>query len=74
MTCTNCETLKYNIQNLENMIATLEQENRQQHARNVRLVEELHHAERIIGEYREADAASTRVPVSYNMIKESFSR
>lgn len=73
MTCTNCETLKYNIQNLENMIATLEQENRQQHARNVRLVEELHHAERIIGEYREADA--NHMPVmSYNMIKESFSR
>lgn len=71
MSCANCETLKYNIQSLENMIATLEQENRQQHARNVRLVEELNHAERIIDEYREADAYKTP-KLSYNQIKESF--
>lgn len=71
MSCTNCNTLKDNIANLELMIATLEQENRQQHARNVRLQEELTHAERIIGEYREAGA--TRA-ISYNKIKESFAQ
>ena len=59
--------------NLENMIATLEQENRQQHARNVRLIEELNHAERIIQEYRDADA-NRPMPMSYAQIKESFSR
>ena len=68
MSCVNCETLKYNIQNLENMIATLEQENRQQHARNVRLVDELQHAEQIIGELRESKA------IPYAKIRESFSR
>ena len=68
MSCVNCETLKYNIQNLENMIATLEQENRQQHARNVRLVDELNHAEQIIGELRESKA------IPYAKIRESFSR
>lgn len=68
MSCVNCETLKYNIQNLENMIATLEQENRQQHARNVRLVEELNHAEQLIGELRESKA------IPYAKIRESFSR
>ena len=68
MSCVNCETLKYNIQNLENMIATLEQENRQQHARNVRLVDELNHAEQIIGELRESKA------IPYAKVRESFSR
>ena len=71
MTCTNCETLKYTIQNLENMICTLEQENRQQHARNVRLVEELNYANKLIGELREA---SVTMPMSYAQIKESFAR
>ena len=73
MSCVNCETLKYNIQNLENMIATLEQENRQQHARNQRLASELAHAERIIEDFREADSIRP-TPMSYNQIKESFSR
>jgi len=50
------------------MIATLEQENRQQHARNQRQAEELAHAERIIDEYRAS------MPLSYSQIKESFSR
>lgn len=50
------------------MIATLEQEARQQHARNVRLQEELTHAERIIDEHRAS------MPMSYAQIKESFSR
>lgn len=71
MTCTNCETLKSQIEHLDLMIATLEQENRQQHARNVRLQEELTHAERIIGEYREAAVV---MPMSYNQIRESFSK
>ena len=70
MSCTECEILKDNISNLELMIATLEQENRQQHARNQRLAEELAHAERIIEEHREAD----RMPLSYRQIKESFSQ
>lgn len=62
MSCTECETLKYNINQLENMIATLEQENRQQHARNVRLQTEL-------------DAIEKRnMPLSYAQIKESFLR
>ena len=68
MSCVNCETLKYNIQNLENMIATLEQENRQQHARNVRLVDELQHAEQLVGELREA------AHLPYAKVRESFSR
>ena len=68
MSCTNCEILKDQISNLELMIATLDQENRQQHARNVRLTEELTHAENLVGELREA----ARIP--YAKIKESFSR
>ena len=68
MSCVNCETLKDNIQNLELIIATLEQENRQQHARNVRLIEELAHAEQLIGELRESKS------IPYAQIKESFSR
>ena len=71
MSCVNCETLKDNIAQLELMIATLEQENRQQHARNQRQAEELAHAERIIDEYRES---SVTMPMSYNQIRESFSR
>lgn len=61
MSCTNCEILKDNIANLELMIATLEQENRQQHARNQRLQNEIETLER----YKN---------VSYAQIKESFSR
>ena len=68
MSCTNCEILKDNISNLELMIATLEQENRQQHARNQRQAEELAHAERIIDEHRAS------MPLSYSQIRESFSR
>ena len=68
MSCVNCEILKDQISNLELMIATLEQENRQQHARNQRQAEELNHAESIIGELREAKS------LSYAQIKESFSR
>ena len=73
MSCVNCETLKDNISNLELMIATLDQEARQLHSRNTRLTEELAHAERIIAEYREADAGRP-MPLSYAQIKESFSR
>ena len=68
MSCVNCEILKDQISNLELMIATLEQENRQQHARNQRQAEELAHAERIIDEYRAS------MPLSYSQIRESFSR
>ena len=66
--CTNCAVLKYQIEQLESAICTLEQENRQQHARNVRLVDELNHAEQIIGELRESKA------IPYAKIRESFSR
>lgn len=61
MVCTNCDILKDQISNLELMIATLEQEARQQHARNVRLQDEVERLERY-------------AHMSYNQIKESFSR
>lgn len=54
MSCVDCHVHQYKVEQLELMIATLEQEARQQHARNVRLQEELAHAERIIDEYRAA--------------------
>ena len=74
MSCVNCETLKDNIAQLELMIATLEQENRQQHARNQRLQEELNYADSIIQEYRDAARDADRMPMSYARIKESFNR
>lgn len=61
MACTNCDILKDQISNLELMIATLEQEARQQHARNVRLQGEVERLER-------------HAKMPYNQIKESFSR
>lgn len=61
MVCTNCDILKDRISNLELMIATLEQEARQLHARNVRLQGEVERLER-------------HANTSYNQIKESFSR
>jgi len=54
MSCVDCHVLEYKVEQLEAMVATLEQENRQQHVRNTRLQEELTHAERIIEEYRAA--------------------
>ena len=41
MACTECEILKDQISNLELMLATADQENRQLHARNQRLQSEL---------------------------------
>lgn len=64
MSCVNCETLKDNISNLE-------QEARQQHARNQRLAEELAYAEKLIGELREERVS---MPMSYRQIRESFSQ
>ena len=71
MPCPDCHVLEYKIEQLETMLATLDQENKQQHARNVRLQEELTHAENIIGEYREAAVV---MPLSYRQIKESFEK
>ena len=71
MSCPECHVLEYKIEQLETMIATLDQENKQQHARNQRLTEELQHAESIIGEYREAAVV---MPMSYNQIRESFNK
>ena len=59
--CTECEILKDQISNLELMIATLEQENRQLHARNQRLQTEL-------------DVNELYKNASYAQIKESFQR
>jgi hypothetical protein len=53
------------------MIATADQENRQLHARNQRLTEELAYAEKLIGELREERVS---MPLSYRQIKESFSQ
>lgn len=71
MSCVDCHVLEYKIEQLETMVATLEQENRQQHARNTRLQEELSHAERIIDEYRES---SVVMPMSYSKVKDSFAQ
>lgn len=69
MSCIDCEILKDQISNLELMLATADQENRQQHARNQRLTEELAYAEKLIGELREE-----RVSMPYAKIKDSFTR
>ena len=71
--CVTCESLKDQLKHQDNMIATLEQEARQQHARNVRLQQELDYANQLIGELREAEA-NRPMPMSYAKIKESFSR
>ena len=71
MSCTDCEILKDQISHLELMLATADQENRQLHARNQRLTEELAYAEKLIGELREERVS---MPMSYNQIRESFSR
>lgn len=71
--CVTCESLKDQLKHQDAIIDTLEQEARQQHARNKRLQEEIAYAERIIGEYREADANRKFSP-SYNQVRESFSR
>ena len=59
--CTDCEILKDQISNLELMLATADQENRQLHARNVRLQNEL-------------DTMTRLKHLSYAQIKESFQR
>ena len=46
-------------------------ENRQQHARNVRLNEELDYANKLIGELREANAVMT---MPFAKVKASFDR
>ena len=69
--CVTCESLKDQLQHQDNIIATLEQEARQQHARNVRLQQELDYANKLIGELRETTVS---MPMSYAQIKESFSR
>ena len=61
MACTECEILKDQISNLELMLATADQENRQLHARNVRLQSEL-------------DTMTRLKNLSYAQIKESFQR
>ena len=69
--CVTCESLKDQLKHVDNIIATLEQEARQQHARNVRLQQELDYANKLIGELRES---SVTMPLSYSQIKESFNR
>ena len=63
--CVNCETLKYNVSQLETMIATLDQENRQLHARNTRLQQELDN---------EIERRELYRNMSYAQIKEAFSK
>ena len=69
--CVTCESLKDQLKHQDAVIDTLEQEARQQHARNVRLQQELDYANQLIGELREQ---SVSMPMSYAQIKESFSR